>query len=567
VCDPLAGWTGKFCDQCSWNDPLCNGGVLLATCDGCDCTGQQFQGKFCKECTLKDSQCLNGGYVDQLACGCVCVDGWDVASLCSVCAWDDSKCSNGGTLRGDCATCDCVAPWGGDSCDVCTLQGNRTYCNDKGVVDVADCDTCVCDDTRSWGGKNCEICQLTDADCTNGQLDPNTCTCVCSGGFSGSYCDACNLTPDMCASQKTYETGGIKHLDYGTCTCECKTLFQGVLCDSCDPNTYCNQENQGFLLSTADTCSCVCPGDWASTDCSVCALNAEKCNELKRPSQGKFDAATCSCECVGYYDPTEQCAACNTALIQKECPGNETHIPHQCTCLELHPEPTLTTSSTPVPTNIQTKPPPVDPVGSQVGDLILTIDKTVGDNTLLFAVAECLGIDKKDVLVDPKLSVDEGNGLKKHLIQIDETPYGTVDYSNLEQCLKDKTGAQTVVADARPAVSTGNPTGTTGVRDCENDGGCNNQGTCDVSTGSCTCTSPYSGPTCADLDPTLYVCSTDADCEPGKCINAGSTQAQCQCDSGFSGVNCENKDSDVIASGATTLLVSFVSICSVFLSM
>lgn len=74
------------------------------------------------------------------------------------------------------------------------------------------------------------------------------------------------------------------------------------------------------------------------------------------------------------------------------------------------------------------------------------------------------------------------------------------------------------------------------VAGCQRDSDCQNNGTCNLTTKLCQCTTSYTGPLCE----TKRACVVDADCNGrGTCNNATN---ECVCDDNYSGANCQNVD-------------------------
>ena len=92
---------------------------------------------------------------------------------------------------------------------------------------------------------------------------------------------------------------------------------------------------------------------------------------------------------------------------------------------------------------------------------------------------------------------------------------------------------------------------------CPGDGNCSNQGTCDVSTGTCTCNPGFQGHICQGknflllrnvhmMKDIFFFSSTDMKC-PGDstCSNQGTCDVStgtCNCNPGFWGDMCQSKN-------------------------
>lgn len=241
-CECIGSWIGVACDICGKDSSTCSSGrVDESTCE-CECDGKcandgtMYGDCFCN-CPL---YCQNG---DRNAdCSCTCNDYW-TGDLCEICSLSDSDCGIGGYVD---ENCQCV----------CGLE-----CNKETTVNQTD--FCECNCLGGWSGLECRECNIHHDNCTNNKIYneetcdcecqtdcfwDNTqsyghnCTCSCAGNWSGELCDECSLHPDdapedyslfpnMCVYTCNLPCENALGIDKDSCTCSCQEGWRGKLCN------------------------------------------------------------------------------------------------------------------------------------------------------------------------------------------------------------------------------------------------------------------------------------------------------------------------------------------------
>jgi hypothetical protein len=316
------GYGGRFCDECrdaeinvgNTTERLsCGAGYLDKGMCKCMCPGD-FTGESCNTCSLKDSQCTNGGVADPVLCRCRCKSGWQ-GDKCQVCARDASFCGAAGVFSPNKCSCSkCNAPYVLDTDGRCSCGLTENSCV-NGVRDTTP-GKCSCNCTKHWKGPNCATCAISPSDCRGGAtLDPLRCKCIKNpappSGFPG---------PELC--QKTeHECKPFGFLDKFMCQCNCTSPYRaGPKCEGCMLTPSMCKHGSAFKESA---CACrACPSPWTGTTCEVCSMSQSLCR-----NNSTLDKDTCRCDCpTGSGLGGVSCTQC-----KRQCANNGT-LTSNCTC-------------------------------------------------------------------------------------------------------------------------------------------------------------------------------------------------------------------------------------------
>ena len=307
------------------------------------------------QCDTTSTVCSAGkGSVDDTDCECVCEDPWDKAdadSDCTICTRDtndngnlDAYCSGRGEVADDCETCefctcsnggvptdqcvcDCADPWTKDSddgdCIVCARRTDETYdvfCNGRGVVDEADCETCICqlecNNNAPFIG---DFCACECGDCLNGGTSDDSCTCTCPEpyaiGVTDGRCSVCDRGDDggaaYCNNRGLVPTDATVNTD---CSCECDDCSNGGTND--------------------EFCVCTCPFPFVTGsdgNCGVCDAGVDEdvlCN-----NRGTINPDCSTCTCVDYWESSVDGECLECGLEPFDCLHNSTLDSNNCSCI------------------------------------------------------------------------------------------------------------------------------------------------------------------------------------------------------------------------------------------
>jgi hypothetical protein len=104
-------------------------------------------------------------------------------------------------------------------------------------------------------------------------------TCICLSAFL----PACTNQPDTCEGSSTCIHGYLVIIN--NCSCTCENQWEGTQCDVC--NLVDDDCNNGFV--NGEDCRCDCDPGWCGPNCDQVILDCQ--------NAGTWNEFTCSCDC------------------------------------------------------------------------------------------------------------------------------------------------------------------------------------------------------------------------------------------------------------------------------